>query len=121
MTGEVSEMKLQSWNVVGVVVFGLGVCALGATTGGCSSTASGSLTIGTPDPSIGSFPGCTADSSLSCEGNSLGVTCPSGTDPDSSTYYCSIPTSTADGDSYCCLTWQGGSDCTNDPSVTCPD
>jgi hypothetical protein len=115
-------MKLQRLNAAGVFVFGLGIVAIGAISAGCTASASGSITVGTPDPTLSDFPsGCTQDSTLDCTGNSLGITCPTGTSPDSGQYYCSIPTSTSAGDSFCCLTWDGGSDCTDDPSVTCPD
>ena len=113
-------MKLHRWNVAGVLfAAAVGVVALGA--GGCTATATGSVGVGpTPEPSISVFPGCSADTSLGCEGTSLGITCPTGTQPDSSQYYCSEPASDGAGnDNYCCITWSGGSDCAIDDSVDC--
>jgi hypothetical protein len=110
-------MKLQRWNVVGLVVFGAGIGAIIATTGGCTASASGSVGL-----DIGDFPGCAEDDSLDCSGGGFGITCPSGTSPDNGQYVCSDPQANANGDGYCCIDFSGsypsGDSCAVDDSVT---
>jgi hypothetical protein len=113
-------MKLQRWNVVGVVVFGVGACAIMTATGGCTASASGSVGGGLV---IGDFPNCTEDDSLDCSGGGFGITCPSGDSPDNGQYVCSDPSTMADGtDGFCCIDFSGsypsGDSCAVDDSVT---
>lgn len=124
-------MKLHGLTI-GSLLLCLGVAGVSAagctvtTSGGAgtSSTGSGSGGSGsggqpTPTPTAGDFPGCAADSSLTCDGNAIGISCPSGTSPDSTSYDCSVPTTNPDGtDGYCCITYDASSPCAPDPSVT---
>jgi hypothetical protein len=118
-------MKLQSLTV-GCVLFCLGF--IGLTGAGCTATASGSATTsssggdGIPNQKpTGAPTGCADDTSLTCSSDALGISCPAGTSPDSSTLICSDPTANSDGtDGYCCVEWNGGS-CTVDTTLTCPD
>ncbi len=92
------------------------------TSSGVSSGSGSGGSGGTAEPGISDFPGCTEDDSLGCAGDALGITCPGGTQPDTSSYDCSIPVSNSDGtDSYCCITFDAGGSCAPDDSVTCPD
>ena len=63
--------------------------------------------------------GCSDDGSLSCDAGSSGVSCPTGTTPDSGTYgICSDPSDQGDGtDGFCCVD-QTFTDCQEDDTVT---
>jgi hypothetical protein len=61
--------------------------------------------------------GCQDDPGLACDVDALGISCPAGTSPDSSTFVCSDPVANGNLDSYCCIVWSG-STCAEDPNVT---
>jgi hypothetical protein len=116
-------------------LFLVGMVAVGAA--GCSSSSSPGGSTGHTRTPPGSAPsGCQDDPSLGCSSDALGITCPSGTSPDSSTLVCmTCSTATVDpstGDSlYCCVDSYTGSSsgtgssggttsgCSPDPSLTC--
>jgi hypothetical protein len=90
----------------------------GNASSGGGGTGSGS-SGGTPAPTVDDFPGCAADSSLACAGASIGISCPSGTNPNSASYACSSPIINPDGTvGYCCIWFPSGGGCAPDPSVT---
>jgi hypothetical protein len=94
-----------------------GTSAAGCTVSTTSGTGSGQSS-GAHKPPGGAPSGCQTDANLVCSSpDELGISCPSGTSPDSSTLVCSDPSTNPDGsDGYCCITWSGT--CTEDPSVT---
>jgi hypothetical protein len=114
-------MNYRTWNTIATSFLCLGLGTLAAATGGCSTssddggTGTGSSGGGSHQPPGGAPAGCQEDSSLSCTPDALGVTCPAGTSPDSSSLVCSDPTPNAAGDGYCCIVWSGT--CAEDPSV----
>jgi hypothetical protein len=60
---------------------------------------------------------CAADSTVDCSASgTTGYSCPSGVVPDASAGTCSTPTTTANGDTYCCGT-STGTTCTADSTV----
>jgi len=129
-------MKLHVWKTVSGLFFTVALAAIGGgSTGaelGCSTTASGSSSGGSGSgsgsgvvrdpPTSGDIPsGCSADSTLTCDVDALGISCPSGTSPDDPTLICSDPSPSADGttDGFCCLTWvTSGTTCSPDATVT---
>jgi hypothetical protein len=90
-------------------------CSLTGTGSGSGGTSSGGETLA----------GCT-QASVGCSGDAIGYACGSGDNPEDedSTLSCSVPTSSAGEDDFCCFAWTpGDSTCTPDDELTsqCPD
>jgi hypothetical protein len=109
------HMKLHVWKTVGGLLFCIGASALASA--GCPSSSTTSGGGGGPPAN------CTADTTLSCEGDSIGYACDIGSNPEDedTSLSCSDPAMAAGEDDYCCFTGFTGSSssCVADDSVDC--